>query len=88
MFNLLLPHRLDNTYRSSKLGLWVFALVVAFRAAQMEGVLVNGASILRVGHRCQPRFCPSPKILVHSISWNERKDMLWDQKDVQDQAWR
>jgi hypothetical protein len=50
VFNQLLPQRLDNTYRVSKLGLWVFALVVAFRAAQMEGVLVNGASILRDGH--------------------------------------
>lgn len=48
--NHLLPQRLDNTYRGSKLGLWVFALVVAFRAAQMEGVLVNGASILKDGH--------------------------------------
>jgi hypothetical protein len=50
VFNQLLPQRLDNTYRGSKLGPWVFALVVAFRAAQMEGVLVNGASILRDGH--------------------------------------
>jgi hypothetical protein len=32
MLNQLLPQRLDNTYRGAKLGLWVFALVVAFRA--------------------------------------------------------
>jgi hypothetical protein len=49
-FNQLFPRRLDNTYRGRKIGLWVFALVVAFRAAQVEGILVNGASILRDGH--------------------------------------
>lgn len=50
MLHQLFPQRLDNTYRGLKIGLWVFALVVAFRAAQVEGIVVNGASILRDGH--------------------------------------
>jgi hypothetical protein len=50
MFNQLLPPQFDNTYRGTKLGLWVFALVVAFRAVQVEGIVFNEASILRDGH--------------------------------------
>lgn len=44
MLNQLFPQRLDNTYRGQKTGLWVFALVMAFRALQVEGIGFNGAS--------------------------------------------
>ena len=50
MFNQVLPPQFDNTYRGTKFGLWVFGLIVAFRAAQVEGIVVNGVSILREGH--------------------------------------
>lgn len=44
---VLLPARLDNTYRGQRLALWLFALVVAMRLMQSLTVLIGGASIVR-----------------------------------------
>ena len=45
MLNQLLPARLDNTYRGSKIALVMFGLVVAVRSTQSVMIIVNGYSI-------------------------------------------
>ena len=47
MFNKMLPHRIDNTYRGHKLALWLFALVVLVKTLQSLMVIFNGDSIVR-----------------------------------------
>ena len=42
MFNQLLPQRADNTYRGSKLALWLFALVVFLRVVMSVNSILNG----------------------------------------------
>ncbi|HZM15687.1 MAG TPA: hypothetical protein VFE28_06765 [Candidatus Krumholzibacteria bacterium] len=44
MFEKLLPHSIDNTYRGTKAGLWLFGLVVGLRIAQSLSVIFNGYS--------------------------------------------
>ena len=45
IFNRFLPQRIDNTYRGSKIALWLFGLVVAVRITQSLLIIVNGRSI-------------------------------------------
>jgi hypothetical protein len=42
MLEALLPRRLDNEYRGSRLALWVFGLVVAMKSAQSLAIILNG----------------------------------------------
>lgn len=44
MFEALLPRRLDNEYRGSRLALWLFGLVVALKGTQSLAILFNGPS--------------------------------------------
>jgi hypothetical protein len=44
MFGQLLPQPIDNTYRGSKLALWLFGLVVSLRILQSLMVIFNGYS--------------------------------------------
>jgi hypothetical protein len=46
MFNLLLPPRIDNSYRGHKLALWLFGLVVSVRIAQSVALIVGGRAVL------------------------------------------
>ncbi|HWO87972.1 MAG TPA: hypothetical protein VNL98_02360 [Gemmatimonadales bacterium] len=45
MFSLLLPQRIDNTYRGYKLGLWLFAVVVLMKVAMSLNSVFNGYSV-------------------------------------------
>lgn len=47
MFDRLLPRRLDNEYRGSRVALWLFGLVVAMRSAQSLGIIFNGYQTAR-----------------------------------------
>ena len=42
MLDGLLPRRLDNEYRGSRLALWLFGLVVAMKSAQSLAIILNG----------------------------------------------
>jgi hypothetical protein len=42
MLEALLPRRLDNEYRGSRLALWLFGLVVAMKSAQSLAIILNG----------------------------------------------
>ncbi len=42
MFNLLLPQRIDNSYRGHKLALWLFGLVVFMKTSIGVGTIFNG----------------------------------------------
>jgi ABC-type amino acid transport system permease subunit len=42
MFDKLLPQPIDNTYRGSKVALWLFGLVVGVRIFQSLAVIFNG----------------------------------------------
>jgi hypothetical protein len=42
MFEALLPRRLDNEYRGSRVALWLFGLVVAMKGTQSLAILFNG----------------------------------------------
>lgn len=44
MFDKLLPQPIDNTYRGSKVALWLFGLVVGVRIFQSLAVIFNGYS--------------------------------------------
>src|SRR3970040_242425 len=43
MINLLLPQRIDNTYRGQKLALWIFAFVGSVKARQGLSAISNGS---------------------------------------------
>lgn len=45
MFNHLLPHRIDNTYRGHRLALWLFGLVVLMRSAIGLNSIFNGYTV-------------------------------------------
>lgn len=45
MLDRLLPRRLDNTYRGYRLGIWLFALVVALKTAQSLAAIFGAHSI-------------------------------------------
>src|SRR5438045_585720 len=47
MLNRLLPRRVDNIYRGSKIALVLFGIVVAVRITQSVAIIVNGHSIAR-----------------------------------------
>ena len=47
MFDTLLPHQLDNSYRGHKLALWLFGLVVGVRILQSLVVIFNGYATAR-----------------------------------------
>ncbi len=47
MVNRLLPERMDNTYRGSRLGLWLFGMVVFVTLSQSLVSIVNAHSTLR-----------------------------------------
>lgn len=42
MLDALLPLRLDNEYRGSRVALWLFGLVVALKGVQSLAILFNG----------------------------------------------
>ena len=42
MFNQILPRQVDNTYRSYKLALWLFGLLVFMKAGISLGTIFNG----------------------------------------------
>ena len=42
MLDTLLPRQLDNTYRGSRLALWLFGLVVALKGTQSLAIILNG----------------------------------------------
>ena len=42
MLEKVLPQPIDNTYRGSKIALWLFGLVVGVRAIQSLSVIFNG----------------------------------------------
>ena len=44
MLSKLLPRPIDNTYRGSKVALWLFGLVVGVRILQSLAVIFNGYS--------------------------------------------
>jgi hypothetical protein len=44
MLDGLLPQRLDNEYRGSKLALWLFGLVVAMKSTQSLAIIFGGHS--------------------------------------------
>ena len=44
MLDLLLPRRLDNEYRGSRLALWLFGLVIAMKSTQSLAIIFNGYS--------------------------------------------
>ncbi len=46
MFNQLLPHRIDNTYRGHKLALWLFALLVLLKVTMSLNSIFNGYSVV------------------------------------------
>jgi hypothetical protein len=46
MLNLLLPPRIDNSYRGHTLALWLFGLVVSVRIAQSVALIVGGRAVL------------------------------------------
>ena len=47
MLDELLPQRLDNEYRGSKLALWLFGLVVAMKSTQSLAIIFNGYATAR-----------------------------------------
>ena len=47
MLDALLPRRLDNEYRGSRLALWLFALVVTMKSTQSLAIILNGYSTAR-----------------------------------------
>ena len=47
MLDTLLPRRLDNEYRGSRLALWLFGLVVAMKSTQSLAIILNGYSTAR-----------------------------------------
>lgn len=47
MLDELLPRRLDNEYRGSRLALWLFGLVVAMKGIQSLAIIFNGYSTAR-----------------------------------------
>jgi hypothetical protein len=47
MLEALLPHRLSNEYRGSRVALWFFGLVVAVKSAQSLSIILNGHSTAR-----------------------------------------
>ena len=47
MLDGLLPQRLDNEYRGSKLALWLFGLVVAMKSTQSLAIFFAGRSTAR-----------------------------------------
>jgi len=49
VFNLLLPQRVDNTYRGYKLGLWLFALVVLLKLGVSLDSIFNGYTMASSG---------------------------------------
>jgi hypothetical protein len=42
MLESLLPRRLDNEYRGSRLALWLFGVVVAMKSVQSLAIILNG----------------------------------------------
>lgn len=42
MLNQLLPRQVDNVYHGSKLGLWLFAVVVLMKLLMSLNSIVNG----------------------------------------------
>ena len=48
MFNQLLPHHADNTYRGHKLAVWCFAVVLLLRGFQSVVSIFRGYSTLTV----------------------------------------
>jgi len=44
MLDMLLPRRLENEYRGSRLAPWLFGLVVAMKSAQSLAIIFNGHS--------------------------------------------
>lgn len=44
MLDMLLPRAIDNSYRGSKVALWLFGLVVGARILQSLAVIFNGYS--------------------------------------------
>ena len=47
MLDGLLPTRLDNQYRGSRVALWLFGLVVALKSAQSLSIILNGYTTAR-----------------------------------------
>jgi hypothetical protein len=47
MFGTFFPQPLDNTYRGSKVALWLFGLVVALRIIQSVLIIFNGYSVAK-----------------------------------------
>ena len=47
MFGTFFPQPLDNTYRGSKVALWLFGLVVAVRIIQSVLIIFNGYSVAK-----------------------------------------
>jgi hypothetical protein len=45
MIDQLLPRRIDNTYRGSKLALWLFALLLFMRGAMSVNSMFNAAKV-------------------------------------------
>jgi hypothetical protein len=46
MLNRLFPATIDNTYRGHSLGLWLLALVLLVKVAQIVAVMVDGPGIV------------------------------------------
>ena len=47
MLEALLPPRLDDEYRGSRIALWLFALVVAIKSVQSLAIILNGYGTVR-----------------------------------------
>ena len=47
MLHVLLPRRLDNEYRGSRLALWLFGLVIATKSAQSLAIILSGYATAR-----------------------------------------
>ena len=47
MLETLLPRRLDNEYRGSKVALWLFGLVVAMKSTQSPAIIFHGYATAR-----------------------------------------
>ena len=45
MLNQLLPRRIDNTYRGSRIALWLFGLILLLRIVMSLGSIFNGYSV-------------------------------------------
>lgn len=45
LFDRLLPRTIDNTYRGSRIALWLFAVVLLMRIAMSINCILNGYSV-------------------------------------------